>query len=144
MNLYLWVSLMTYSLELLWINLGILNYSQPSKNRQRRQGLLVIHHGYLNLFSCTKLNESDMVSMLNEVLRLHCIWDHIILSATWMQINLMKNVKKKLTDVILKPIWVFCLGSCYDIFLVCNSLLYYIFMGSMSVAFGDWNFYRAS
>lgn len=102
MNLYLWVSLMTYSLELLWINLSILNYSQPSKNRQRKLGLLLIHHGYLNLFSCMKLNESDMVSMLDEALRLHCISDCIILSATRMQINFMKNVLKNWTDVIFK------------------------------------------
>jgi len=61
---------MTCSLELLWIKLGILNYSQPFRNRQRKQGLFIIHHGYLNSFSCMKLSESDMVSMLDQVLRL--------------------------------------------------------------------------
>lgn len=129
MNLYLWVSLMTYSLELLWINLGILNYSQPSKNRQRKQGLLIIHHGYLNLFSCTKLNESDMVSMLDEALRLHCIWDYIILSATRMQIYFMENALKKLIDVILKPMWEFCLGSYYDLFFSVQSFAVLHFYG---------------
>lgn len=62
---------MTYSLELLWIKLCILNYSQPFRNRQRKQGLSIIHLGFLNSFSCMKLNKSDMVSMREEVLRLH-------------------------------------------------------------------------
>lgn len=112
MNLYLWVSLTTSSLELLWIKLGILNYSQPFRNRQRKQGLFIIHRGFLSSFSCMKLSESDMVSMQDEVLRLHKSNEVFYIICYRVQIIFTKNVFWNWTDVIFKAYVDILIGNC--------------------------------